>query len=216
MAHEINHLNRHFSYLSHILYELRDKEIQQDRLRFRLNIEKVGHILALEISKHLEYVEEDVTTQLGTWHGFTLVDQPVIVSILRAGLPLHNGFLQFFDHADSGFISAYRHHTKGNDFSIKLEYMAMPDLSERDVILVDPMIATGQSIVLAYKALLEMGTPQNIFIACVIAAEEGLDYVRMHIPNVQIFVADIDYELTAKAYIVPGLGDAGDLSFGLK
>lgn len=216
MAHEIIHLNKQSSYVSHILYELRDREIQQDRLRFRLNLEKLGHIMAYEISKSLSYETQEIRTQLGAWTGNILTEQPVIVSILRAGLPLHNGVLQFFDRADNGFISAYRHHTKGNDFTIKLEYMAVPDLTDRNLLLIDPMIATGQSIVLCYKALLEMGKPKSLFIAAAIASEEGLEYVQRHLPEAHIIVADIDYELTARAYIVPGLGDAGDLSFGLK
>lgn len=216
MAHEIIHLNKQSSYVSHILYELRDKEIQQDRLRFRLNLEKLGQIMAYEISKGISYETQEIRTQLGAWTGNILKEQPVIVSILRAGLPLHNGVLQFFDRADNGFISAYRHHTKGNDFTIKLEYMAVPDLTDRNLLLIDPMIATGQSIVLCYKALLEMGKPKNLFIAAAIASEEGLEYVQRHLPDAHIIVADIDYELTARSYIVPGLGDAGDLSFGLK
>lgn len=213
---QIVNLSRSASYLTQIVAELRDKDIQQDRLRFRSNLEKIGGIMAYEISKKLPYHTQEITTPLGLSEGGVLDEQPVIVSILRAGLPLHQGFLSFFDRADSGFISAYRHHTKGNEFVIKLEYMAVPDLAGRDLILVDPMIATGQSIVLCMNALKTYGEARNVFVASVIATEEGIEYVQRHLPEAQIFVADMDYELTAKAYIVPGLGDAGDLSFGPK
>lgn len=216
MDYKIEILGRKDSYISQIVCEIRDREIQQDRRRFRSNLEKLGNILAYEISKSLKYEEVTVTTPLGMSPGKVLKSQPVIISILRAGIPLHNGFLNMLDLADNGFISAYRHHTKGNDFIIKLEYLASPDLSDRDIILIDPMIATGRSIILCYNALKDLGIPRNIFIAGVIASDEGLENVQRHIPDAQIYIAEVDMELTAKAYIVPGLGDAGDLAFGPK
>lgn len=204
--------------LNQTMSELRDVDIQQDRLRFRTNLEKVGQMLAIEISRHFEYTPQDVTTPLGTLEMLLPESQPVLVSILRAGLPVHQGFLQIFDHADNGFISAYRHHTNENTFDIRVEYSAIPELEGRDLILIDPMIATGKSIVLAYREIEHtVGKPNRLFVAGVIASEEGIEYVQRNIPGVQFFIAAIDKELTAKsAYIVPGLGDAGDLAFGPK
>ncbi len=216
MDSRITLISRDHSYLNHILYELRDENIQQDRLRFRANLEKVGEILAYELSKTLTYTPQEVTTPLGKMEMNLLGDQPVILSILRAGIPLHNGVLRFFDRADNGFISAYRHHTQGNEFIVKVEYLAMPELAGRDVILIDPMIATGRSLVVTYQQMLEFGQPASLMIGGVIASEEGLDYVLRNIPQANVFVAAIDKELTAKGYIVPGLGDAGDLAFGPK
>lgn len=206
------------SYLNNILYEMRDVSLQQDRMRFRLNLEKIGEMLAFEISKHLTYSPQEVITPLGSLTMDVIVNQPVVVSILRAGVPLHNGFLRVMDKADNGYISAYRHHTGSNEFIVKVEYLAMPEITNRDLILLDPMIATGRSLVLSYKAIQEAaGRAERVFIGGVIASEEGLEYVQRNIPNAQIFVAAIDKELTAKnAYIVPGLGDAGDLAFGPK
>ncbi len=216
MDGKVTLLSRENSYLNHILHELRDEVIQQDRLRFRNNLEKIGELLAYEISKSLAYSPREVTTPLGTLDIDLLVDQPVIVSILRAGIPLHDGFLRMFDKADNGFIAAYRHHTKGNDFVVKVEYQAMPQIGGRDVIFVDPMIATGRSLELSYQQLIQFGEPANLFIAGVIASEEGIEYIQRKIPQARIYLAAIDKELTAKGYIVPGLGDAGDLAFGPK
>jgi uracil phosphoribosyltransferase len=216
MDGKVTLLSKENSYLNHILHELRDEVLQQDRLRFRNNLEKVGEILAYEISKSLNYSPQEVTTPLGELDINLLVDQPVIVSILRAGIPLHNGVLRMFDKADNGFIAAYRHHTKGNDFIVKVEYRALPSVGGRDLIIVDPMIATGKSLELSYQQLLEYGEPENVFIASVIASEEGLEYIQRKMPKARIYVAAIDNELTAKGYIVPGLGDAGDLAFGPK
>ncbi|MFN0200935.1 MAG: uracil phosphoribosyltransferase [Bacteroidia bacterium] len=216
MPQHIKNIGIGNSYVSQIIYELRQKDVQQDRMRFRRNMEKLGAILAYHVSMELTYQTEVTETVLGELEMNVLQEQPVIVSILRAGIPLHNAFLDFFDNADNAFISAYRHHTRGNEFIIKLDYMASPELGERDIILIDPMIATGSSICLCYKALTEMGIPRNIYIVGVIASEEGLENVRRKIPNAKIFVAAIDAELTAKAYIIPGLGDAGDLAFGPK
>lgn len=217
MDSRITVISKQNSYINHALHEMRDEKIQKDRLRFRTNLHKAGEIMAYEISKHFAYSTHEVTTPLGTLDMNLLDDHPILVSILRAGIPFHEGFLHLLDRADNGFISAYRHHTDGNEFEIKIEYMAVPDITNRDLILVDPMIATGRSIVLSYQALVEnAGRPANIFIAGVIASDEGLEYVLRHIPKAKIFVGAIDYELTAKAYIVPGLGDAGDLAYGPK
>lgn len=216
MAAQVNILSEKDSLLNQIMFELRDKDIQLDRMRFRTNLERCGSILAYEISKKLTYTSQEVTTPLGQLDMNLPAQQPVLVSILRAGVPLHDGFLHFFDRADNGFISAFRQHTAGNDFVVKVEYMAVPSLEGRDLILIDPMIATGKSIVLSYKSLIEAGIPERVFIAGVVASEEGIAYVQRQIPKARIYVAAVDKELTAKSYIVPGLGDAGDLAFGEK
>ncbi|RMG75313.1 MAG: uracil phosphoribosyltransferase [Bacteroidetes bacterium] len=216
MDARITNLGARNSYLNQVLFELRDTEVQQDRMRFRANMEKVGEILAYEMSREFPYEKQHVTTPLGELDMDLLASQPVLVSILRAGIPFHQGFLRLMDRADNGFISAFRHHTRGNEFIVKVEYLALPEITGRTVVLVDPMIATGKSIVLAYQALLEQGHPEQIFIGAAVASEEGLEYVLRHIPKARILVAAVDHELTAKAYIVPGLGDAGDLAFGPK
>lgn len=204
------------SCLNQMLYELRDINIQQDRMRFRTNLERIGSIIAYEISQELSYQPQIVTTPLGELEMNIPEKHPVLVSILRAGVPLHNGLLQMFDHADNGFISAFRQHTSENEFVVKVEYTAIPDVTNRDLILVDPMIATGRSIILSLKEIYSMGKPERLFIAGVVASEEGLEYILRHMPNARIFVAAVDHELTARSYIVPGLGDAGDLAFGPK
>ena len=216
MEKVLNILSKSNSIFSQIMSELRDVDIQTDRMRFRFNLERAGELMAYEISKHLQYVKKTVTTPLGTMDVSVLSQQPVLVGILRAGLPLHNGFLRIFDHADNGFISAFRQHTSENEFVIKVDYMACPEIEDRTLILVDPMIATGKSLYLSYQSLLSLGTPKEVFVAGVIASEEGLQYLRLHMPQAKFFIGDVDKELTAKSYIVPGLGDAGDLAFGEK
>lgn len=216
MDSRVNIITRQHSYLNNLLYELRDQNIQQDRMRFRLNVERIGEILAYEISKEFSYTSQIVSTPLGELEMPLLAEQPVIVSILRAGIPLHQGFLRILDHAENGFISAYRHHTNGNEFIVKVEYLAVPPISGKTLILVDPMIATGKSLVLSYKSIIEHNKPEHVFIAGVVASEEGVEYILKHIPQARIYVGAVDGELTAKAYIVPGLGDAGDLAFGPK
>lgn len=198
------------------MYEMRDHEVQTDRMKFRRNLERIGWIIGYEISKEMAYEAKEVTTPLGELEMKVPEAPPVIISVLRAGLPFHQGFLELFDQADNGFIGAYRHVTRGNDFEIRMEYQAMPDITNRTVILVDPMIATGKSLVMSYRQMLESGRPAKIFIAGVVASDEGAEYVLRHIPNARIFVGSLDQELTAKSYIVPGLGDAGDLAFGPK
>lgn len=210
-------VGRENSLFNQFLRELRDIEVQNDRMRFRKNIFRCSQIMAYELSKFLTYEEQEITTPLGSLNMNLVQDQPVLVSILRAGVPMHNGFLDFFDKADNGFISAYRHHTGGHEFIVKVEYLAMPTIEQKDLILLDPMIASGRSIVLTHQAIVPaQGNPERVFIAGLIASEEGIAYVRRQLPNAHIFVGAIDNELTAKAYIVPGLGDAGDLAFGPK
>ncbi|MDX2247082.1 MAG: uracil phosphoribosyltransferase [Bacteroidia bacterium] len=216
MDSRVTILGKKNSCLNQILYEMRDENIQRDRLRFRTNLEKTGELLAYEISRELSYLPRVVTTPLGELEMNLPVTPPVLVSILRAGVPLHNGFLRMFDHADNGFISAFRQHTTENEFVVKVEYTAIPDVTHRDLIVIDPMIATGRSIVLSIREIYGMGHPEKLFIAGVVASEEGLEYVLRNIPNARIYVAAVDNELTAKSYIVPGLGDAGDLAFGPK
>jgi uracil phosphoribosyltransferase len=216
MDKQVHIIGRSSSVFNTILSEMRDVEIQKDRLRFRFNLERAGEILAYELSRSLTYKQKEIITPLGSVEMPVLEQEPVIVCILRAGLPLHNGFLRIFDRADNGFISAYRHHTKGNEFIVKVEYMACPELEGRTLILVDPMIATGRSLSLSYKSLLSFGTPAEVYVAGVIASEDGIDHVRLHMPHAKMFIGEVDKELTAKSYIVPGLGDAGDLAFGDK
>jgi uracil phosphoribosyltransferase len=204
------------SIFNQFLQEMRSEVFQQDRMRFRLNLKRAGSILAYEISKDLDYSSSLVKTPLGELNMLTLKSNPIIISILRAGLPLHEGVLSVFDNSDNGFISAYRQHTREDEFIIKVEYLACPEIENKTIILCDPMIATGQSMVKSYKALLEKGTPNRVFIASVIASDEGIEYVERHMPEAVIYVGAVDMELTAKSYIVPGLGDAGDLAFGIK
>lgn len=198
------------------LNELRDSEIQRERFRFRFNLERVGEVLAIELSQYLDFEPVEVTTPLGSADSMQLREQLVLAVILRAALPLHQGFLRIFDQADNAFIAAYRKHTSENEFIVQLEYLSAPDLTDRTLVLLDPMIATGRSMVLSYEQLLRFGRPKRIFVAGVIASEEGVEHVQRHLPHASIIVGAIDSELTAKGYIVPGLGDAGDLAFGEK
>jgi len=205
------------SALNQILAEIRDQSIQKDRLRFRKNVERCGAIIAYEISKELEYTETEVVTPLGVAREQLLSDSVVLITILRAGLPLHNGLLEVLDQADNGYISAYRKHNKDGSFDIELEYLACPSLEGKTIILSDPMLATGASMVLAYKALIAKGKPKKCHIVSLIASAEGLEYAKKHLPaNTSIWLGALDQEMTAQSYIVPGLGDAGDLAFGEK
>ncbi len=207
------------SVFHHFLAEVRDKEIQKDRMRFRRNLERIGEVMAYELSKGLPFKDERTETPLGGAAIRKLEQQPVLATILRAGLPFHNGFLNYFDEAESAFISAYRKPLKNDpeEFEIRLEYMACPPLKDRTLILTDPMLASGSSIVTAYKSLLEMGKPQKIIVASVIASDEGLEKVKRNLPGeTEFWMGAVDNELTAQSYIVPGLGDAGDLAFGSK
>jgi len=204
------------SVLDAYLAEIRDAVIQQDRQRFRTNVRRAGHVLAYELSKLLSYSQEAITTPLGEASVPTLDTQPVLGAILRAGLGLQAGFLDAFDHADTAFVSAYRKPTRGEEFTIEVEYISAPSLEGRTLILLDPMIATGRSMIRSYEALTNHGEPDQVFLVALIASEEGLVQVREELPEAQLVVGAVDPELTASAYIVPGLGDAGDLLFGPK
>ncbi|MBL0049051.1 MAG: uracil phosphoribosyltransferase [Bacteroidetes bacterium] len=213
----IHILGNENSIFNEFISEIRDEQIQSDRMRFRRNMERMGEIFAYEISKKLNYAIEDVTTSLGVAKVPKIAEQPVVATILRAGLPLHLGILNYFDQADNAFISAYRKHHKDGTFDVQVEYLSSPDLDDRILILCDPMLATGTSMVLAYNALLKKGKPKHTHIVSVIASTEGVNYAKMHLPeNVSLWMGAVDEELTAQSYIVPGLGDAGDLAFGVK
>ena len=213
----VHNLGKDQSIVNQFVAELRDIEIKKDRMRFRKNLVRIGEIFAYEISKMMPYTSKEVTTPLGIANVPVLEQQPIIGTILRAGLPLHEGILSFFDHADNAFISAYRKHHKDGSFDIKLEYVSSPGLKDRILILCDPMLATGSSIVMTYKALLERGIPKHTHIVSALASTQGIEHVKSQLSeNITIWAAAIDEELTAQAYIVPGLGDAGDLAYGLK
>lgn len=210
-------IGNHNSIFNQFISEIRDEKIQKDSMRFRRNIERLGEIMAYEISKVFTYETREVITPLGISNIALLKEQPIIASILRAGLPLHQGLLNYFDRADNAFISAYRRHHKDGTFDIQLEYVASPEITDKVLILCDPMLATGASIVHTYKALLHRGKPKHTHIVSLIASSEGVDYAKKHLPeNVTIWCGAIDEELTAQSYIVPGLGDAGDLAYGKK
>jgi len=214
----VNNLGSHNSLFNQFIAELRDEQIQKDSMRFRRNMERLGEIFAYELSKKFDYEQKEVTTSLGIAEIAMLKKQPVIASILRAGLPFHIGLLNYFDKAESSFISAYRKHDKNGSFEIQIEYISCPDLTDKILILADPMLATGASMVKTYKELTIYGKPSHTHFVSAIASLEGIDYVKKHLPTdeVTIWVGAIDDELTAQAYIVPGLGDAGDLAFGSK
>ena len=215
---ETINLGKQNSIFNHFIREIRDINIQNDSMRFRRNIERIGEIFAYEISKKMEYKKEDITTPLGISTESLMKEKPVLATILRAGLPLHQGLLNYFDSSDNAFISAYRKHKKGGDFEIKIEYMASPDLDGKTLILCDPMLASGSSMVLAIQAILTKGTPKHIHIVSIISSSEGVEYVKenIHMQNCTLWLGAEDEEMTAQSYIVPGLGDAGDLAFGEK
>lgn len=212
----VRNLSNTYAIVGDWISELRDVQLQADRLRFRRNLERIGELAALEISTKLTYEEKEVQTPLGIAVCRTLAEQPILATILRAGLPLHNGLLNIFDKADNAFISAYRKHKVDGSFDISLEYVSSPDLDNRVLILSDPMIATGSSLVKALQFLRDEGAPREIHIVAAIACTVGIEYIKRAEPHVTIWCGDIDEELTAKGYIVPGLGDAGDLAFGPK
>jgi len=209
-------LSKEHSLVSNWVAELRDTQIQTDRMRFRRNLERIGEIAAYEISKILPYKEVETSTPLGTAISKVLEQQPVLTTILRAGLPLHQGLLNYFDQADNAFVSAYRKHDKDGTFEISLDYFSSPEIENRIVIISDPMLATGASLVKTVQYIKEEGKPRAIHIVAAIACSVGIEFVRRNIPEATIWCGDIDDELTAKGYIVPGLGDAGDLAFGTK
>jgi len=211
----INLSDQH-SLVSNWVSELRNVDIQGYRMRFRRNLERIGEIAAYEISKVLAFEEKEIQTPMGTSVSKVLQQQPVLATILRAGLPMHQGLLNYFDKADNAFISAYRKHNKDGSFEISLDYISCPELENRVVIVSDPMLATGSSLVKTIHFLREEGHPREIHIVAAIACTVGIEYVKREEPGVTIWCGDIDDELTAKGYIVPGLGDAGDLAFGVK
>jgi uracil phosphoribosyltransferase len=209
-------LSEQHSLVSTWVSELRDTEIQKDSMRFRRNLERIGEIAAYEISKKLECQIKEITTPLGIAECKVLKDQPVLATILRAGLALHNGLLNYFDRADSAFIAAYRKHKPDGSFHISLEYLSSPDLENKVVIISDPMLATGASLVKSVQFLKDEGDIKELHIVCAIACTVGIEYVARSLPKATIWCGGIDDELTAKGYIVPGLGDAGDLAYGQK
>lgn len=204
------------SIINQFIAELRDVKVQKDSMRFRKNLERIGQCVAIELSKELTYKNIEVETPLGIANAQVPADELVLATILRAGLPLHQGLLDVFDHAGSAFVSAYRKHHKDGTFEIEVGYMSSPDLNDKVVIISDPMLATGASMVLSAQALLQSGQPKAIHFVAAVAARQGLEYVQRHFPQAHIWLGALDEELTAKSYIVPGLGDAGDLSFGPK
>jgi len=215
---EIINLGQQDSIFNHFIREIRDANIQKDSMRFRRNIERIGEVFAYEISKKMEYENKDITTPLGISIESLMIEKPVLATILRAGLPLHQGLLNYFDRSDNCFISAFRKHKKGGDFEIKIEYMSSPSLDGKTVILCDPMLASGSSMVLAMKALLSKGKPKHIHIAAIIASAEGIQYLKENTPfrSCTLWLGAQDAEMTSQSYIVPGLGDAGDLAYGIK
>lgn len=215
---QIHYLSKNNSVLNHFLGQIRDVKVQNDSMRFRRNIERIGEIMAYEMSKSLHYKTVEIQTPLGTKKTTEIADQLVLCSILRAGLTLHQGFLNYFDNAENGFISAYRHHPNHDDyFDILVEYQAIADINGKNVLLLDPMLATGQSIVAVFNKLMERGTPKEIHIAVIIAAPEGIAHLKGNLPDTcHLWIASLDEKLNDKSYIIPGLGDAGDLAYGDK
>lgn len=214
MVHNLSQTN---SVFTSFIKELRDEVIQKDPMRFRRNLERVAEVMGYELSKKLSYKAIEVTTPLGTANMEVISEQPVLATILRAGLGMHQGLLNYFDRAESAFVSAYRKHSTAEDFEIYVEYMAAPQIDNKVLIISDPMLATGSSMHLVYKALLAQGTPKRVFVVAAIASSDALQYLKVHMPDTtEYFVGAIDEELTAQSYIVPGLGDAGDLAYGEK
>lgn len=215
---EIVNLGEHDSVLNRFIAQMRDRSVQKDSMRFRANLEKVGNIFAYEISRRLNYSMKTVATPLGIAEVRTPDDQIVVATILRAGLPLHKGILDYFDDAQNAFVAAYRKYDKGDDFHINIEYVTAPDLTGKVLILADTMLATGASLELAYNKLLEDGIPASTHLVCPVSSIYAVEYLQKHMPSsgVTLWVATIDEELTSHSYIVPGLGDAGDLAYGDK
>ncbi|MBI9062311.1 MAG: uracil phosphoribosyltransferase [Marinilabiliaceae bacterium] len=215
---QINILNQQNSLFNKFVSEIRDTGIQTDPIRFRRNLERMGEIFAYEISKELQYEEKEITTPLGIAQENLPQNNVVMASILRAGLPLHQGLLNYFDRAENAFVSAYRKYTEDGDFDIHIEYISSPSLDDKVIILSDPMLASGGSMELAYKALLHRGTPKHVHMVAIIASQAGVDYIRNMFEgeDVTLWLGAVDAELNAKSYIVPGLGDAGDLAYGGK
>lgn len=214
----IKNFSNQNSLMNRFLEEMRSIKLQNDSMRFRRNIERIGEILAYEMSKELIYTEKVIHTPLGEKTIGSMEDNVVVCSILRAGLPMHNGILNYFDHAENCFISAYRHHPDNKDeFEIVVEYLAAPSLEGKTLIIADPMLASGQSMVAVYQALMKLGKPKEIHLMSIIGAEAGLAFVEKEFPqDTKLWIASVDAELNGRGYIIPGLGDAGDLAFGPK
>ncbi len=215
----IHILSKENSIFNKFIAEIRDREIQRDSMRFRRNLERIGEVMGYEISRSLNYVSRIVETPLGEASVEMISDKIVLATILRAGLPMHQGFLNYFDDAESAFVSAYRKSSKDGSFKVKVEYISSCDLEGKTLILADPMLATGTSLVLAYEALIAKGgEPAHTHVASIIASEQGVDYVSRHLPSrkTTLWLGAVDAELTSRSYIVPGIGDAGDLAFGEK
>ena len=214
---KVYNFSQYSSLYNKFLSELRDENIQKDSMRFRKNLERLGEISAYEISKTLQGYSQVTKTPLGTSKTSVPSEKLVLATVLRAGLPLHNGLLKYYDNAENCFISAYRKHTSKEEFEVEIQYMASPNLTDKIVLLSDPMLATGRSMVLSYKALLKKGTPSKIHIVCVIGSEQGVEYISKNLPeDTTLWIGGIDSKMTSESYIVPGLGDAGDLAFGKK
>lgn len=214
---QVHHLSEKKSVLNQFISEIRNTAVQADRMRFRKNIERIGEILAYELSQKLSYHPQNVPTPLGEANIHLPDNDIVLCSILRAGLPLHNGLLNYFDKAENAFISAYRKNNENNESEVVVEYFASPSLAGKTLILADPMLATGQSLVAVYKALQKMESPAEMHVVSVIAAKPGIEFAAKHLPEgTQLWVATVDEKLNEKGYIVPGLGDAGDLAYGTK
>ena len=215
----IHILSKGNSIFNKFIAQIRDREVQRDSMRFRRNMERIGEVMSYEISRSLNYKTHVVETPLGEASIEMISDKIVLATILRAGLPLHQGFLNYFDDAESAFVSAYRKSSKDGSFKVKVEYISSCNLEGKTLILVDPMLATGTSLVLAYEALVAKGgEPEHTHIASVIASEQGVDYVTRHLPSrtTTLWLGAVDAELTSRSYIVPGIGDAGNLAFGEK
>ena len=215
---KIHYISENNSVLNHFLGQIRNVNVQNDSMRFRKNIERIGEIMAYELSKNLSYKNVDIQTPLGIKKTTEINDDLVLCSILRAGLPLHNGFLNYFDHAENSFVSACRYHPNNDhEFEIRVEYQAVSNINNKTVLLLDPMLATGQSVVAVHEKLVQNAIPNEIHIVVVIAAPEGVAYLEKNLPdNCHLWVASLDEKLNEKNYIVPGLGDAGDLAYGNK
>lgn len=213
-----NNLGKQNTIFNHFISEIRDISIQNDSMRFRRNLERIGEVFAYEISKEMDYKNEDIKTPLGVSQEVLMIEKPILATILRAGLPLHQGFLNYFDQSDSAFISAYRKHKTAEEFEINIEYMSSPDINDKTLILCDPMIASGTSMIMAMEAILTKGIPRHIHIVGVIASSQGIHHLIKNSPvkNCTLWIGAEDSKMTAQSYIVPGLGDAGDLSFGEK
>ncbi len=218
---QVHNLSKHNSILQHFLYQIREEHVQKDRMKFRRNIERIGEILSYEMSKSLEFSTTSFKTPLSSTNYEKLTNNIVVCSILRAGIPLHNGVLNYFDEADSGFVSAYRKKSESseteNDFEVVVEYLAAPSLEGKTLVLVDPMLATGLSMLNVLKGFENLGTPKSIHILSVLGTRTGINLIEAYLPeNAHLWIAAIDEKLNAKGYIIPGLGDAGDLAFGSK